>query len=69
MSSTSEPQSSPKVMNFRLSPALAQEVRVKSVQDSETLQSLYETCTRAWLAGLIDPVKLRAKLDRLTASE
>ncbi|WP_280466546.1 hypothetical protein [Nocardia cyriacigeorgica] len=62
---TSEPQS-PKVMNFRLPPAVAQQVRVKSVQDAESLQSLYETCTRAWLAGLIDPAELRAKLDKLS---
>lgn len=63
VSSTPEtPQSSPKVVNFRLPPALAQEARVKSVQDAESLQSFYETCTRAWLAGLIDPAELRAQL-------
>lgn len=59
----SESQPSPKVMNFRLPPQTAQEVRVKIAQDGETQQALFETFTRAWLAGLIDPAALRTQLD------
>jgi hypothetical protein len=58
-----------KLVNFRLPAPVMRQVRIKSAQDAETLQALYETCSRAWLAGLIDPSELRAELAKHETEE